>query len=235
MDFELAAIPTKTDVAQDFAGFLKKRSALEEEHAQGLKKISTANHESVRRQETRQGSYALQLADVTRVHERMAEHGMQFAMSLRQMHDDLNELCSNMERGRKHWKTEGTNSEKKVKDAESLLDKAKTKYDSLAEDYDRARTGDKSSGRVFTIKGPKSATQHEEDLHKKVLSADADYAEKVEIARAQRQENLASLRPAAVSAIQELIYECDSALTLQLQKYGLIIETKLVPSLLTCA
>lgn len=224
MEWDLVAITTKIDVTQDFAGFLKKRSVLEEEHAQGLRKISTANHESVRRQETRQGSYALQLADITRVHERMAEHGMQFSLSLRQMHDDLNELCLNMERGRKHWKTEGTNSEKKVKDAESLMDKAKTRYDSLAEDYDRVRTGDKSSGRVFTIKGPKSATQHEEDLHKKVMNADADYAEKVDIAQAQRQENLASSRPAALKAIQELIFECDSALTLQLQKYGMAVK-----------
>ncbi|TKA76017.1 hypothetical protein B0A49_02927 [Cryomyces minteri] len=214
--------------ARDFAGFLKERSSLEEKHAQGLKKLCKSTHESARRPDSRQGSYVAQLDNVTRVHERMADNGVQFALSLHQMHEDLSDLANNVERGRKHWKQTGLNAEKRAQDAESTMEKAKSKYDSLAEDYDRARTGDKGSGRVFGLKGPKSAAQHEEELLKKVQAADADYSGKVQTALTLRQELLNSSRPQAIRALQDLITECDSALTLQLQKFAAFNEKLLL-------
>lgn len=98
--------------------------------------------------------------------------------------------------------------------------KAKAKYDALAEDYDRAKTGDRQAGKKFGLKGPKSAAQHEEDLHRKVQAADGDYASKVQVAQGQRAELLSKLRPEAVKALQVSISECDTALTLQMQKFG---------------
>ena len=151
----------------------------------------------------------------------MADNGVQFALSLHQMHEDLHDLAVNMERGRKHWKQTGLSAEKRVQDSESLMEKAKSKYDSLAEDYDRTRTGDKQSGRVFGLKGPKSAAQHEEDLLRKVQQADSDYSSRVQNAKNQRQELVSTLRPQAVRVLQNLINECDSGLTLQLQKFGM--------------
>ena len=150
----------------------------------------------------------------------MADNGVQFALSLHQMHEDLHDLAANMERGRKHWKQNGLSAEKRVQDSESMMEKAKAKYDSLAEDYDRARTGDKQSGRVFGLKGPKSAAQHEEDLNRKVQAADSDYQSKVQLARSQRQELVSTLRPQAVKTLLDFINECDAGLTLQLQKFG---------------
>lgn len=167
------------------------------------------------------GSYAQQLSEVIRVHERMGDNGMQFALSLHQMHEDLNELSNNMERGRKNWKHEGLESEKRASDAESLMQKAKAKYDSLAEDYDRARTGDTKGSRRIGLKGPKSAEQYEQDLSRKLAQADLDYEEKVKQAKAQRAHLMSTGRPQAVKALQELIKECDSALALQLQKFGM--------------
>ena len=151
----------------------------------------------------------------------MADNGVQFALSLHQMHEDLHDLAANMERGRKHWKQNGLSAEKRVQDSEALMEKAKAKYDSLAEDYDRTRTGDKQSGRVFGLKGPKSAAQHEEDLLRKVQQADTDYSSRVQSAKNQRQELVSTLRPQAVGALQDLINECDFGLTLQLQKFGM--------------
>jgi len=156
----------------------------------------------------------------------MAEHEQQFALQLQQMHDDLTELSNNMEKGRKYWKQEGTNNEKRVKEAEGLMDKAKTRYDSLAEDYDRVRTGDKARG-GFGLKGPKSAEQREDELQRKVQTADSDYASRVQMARATRQENISRSRPQAIKALQDLISECDSALTLQLARFG---KDKCVPA-----
>lgn len=200
--------------------FLKKRSTLEEEQAQGLKKLCKSSHDSARRPDNRQGSYAQSYDEVIRIHDRMADNGIQFALSLHQMHEDLHDLAANIERGRKQWKQNGLSAEKRVQDAESMMEKAKSKYDSLAEDYDRAKTGDKQSGRVFGLKGPKSAAQHEEDLHRKVGQADSDYSAKVQAAKGQRQELVNTSRPQAIKALQELIHECDAGLTLQLQKFG---------------
>ena len=194
---------------------------MEEEHAQGLKKVCKSSYESARRPDNRQGSYAQNYSEVIRIHDRMADNGIQFALSLHQMHEDLHDLAANIERGRKHWKQNGLNAEKRVQDSESMMEKAKAKYDSLAEDYDRARTGDKQASRVFGLKGPKSAAQHEEDLNKKVQAADSDYSAKVQSAQSQRQELINTLRPQAIKAMQDLINECDSGLTLQLQKFGL--------------
>ncbi len=160
----------------------------------------------------------------------MADNGVQYALVLHQMHEDLHELAANIERGRKHWKQTGINAEKKVQDAESMTEKAKAKYDSLAEDYDRARTGDRQSGRVFGLKGPKSAAQHEEDLHRKVQAADTEYSTKVQSTQNQRQELINILRPQATKAIQDLIKECDAGLSLQLQKYGWWHSPLLFPS-----
>lgn len=152
------------------------------------------------------------------IHDRLAENGLQFASALHQMSEDLQDLTANMERGRKHWKQTGLNAEKRVQDSEAVMEKAKGKYDSLAEQYDRARTGDKQSGR-FGLKGTKSAAQQEEDLHKKVQAADSDYASKVSTAQSQRQELVSQLRPQAVRALRDLINECDSGLTMQFQKF----------------
>ena len=206
--------------SQEFAAFLKKRSSLEEEHAQGLKKLCKSSHELARRPESRQGSYIQHYNEFIQIHDRMADHGIQFALLLHQMHEDLHDLAANIEKGRRQWKQTGINAEKRVQDAEALTEKAKAKYDSLAEDYDRARTGDRQSGRVFGLKGPKSAAQHEEDLHRKVQAADSEYSTKVQATQSQRQELISTIRPQVVKAIQDLINECDSGLSLQLQKYG---------------
>jgi Rho GTPase-activating protein RGD1 len=154
------------------------------------------------------------------IHERMADNGAQFAISLHQMHEDLLEMVANIDRNRKLWKTTGLAAEQRVADTEGAMRKSKAKYDSLADDYDRARTGDRQAGKKFGLKGPKSAAQHEEDLLRKVQAADADYSQKVQTAQSQRAELLSKLRPEAVKAVEDLIKECDSALTLQMQKFG---------------
>ncbi|KAL8942022.1 MAG: hypothetical protein Q9216_001912 [Gyalolechia sp. 2 TL-2023] len=214
--------------AREFAAFLKKRSTLEEEHAQGLKKLCKASHEFSRRSDNRQGSYVQYYNEVIGIHDRLADNGVQFSLSLHQMHEDLYDLATNIERGRKQWKQTGLSAEKRVQDSENLVEKAKAKYDSLAEDYDRARTGDKQSGRVFGLKGPKSAAQHEEDLHRKMQAADSDYASRVQTTQSQRLELVNTQRPQAVKAILDLIKECDSGLTLQLQKFASFNEKLLL-------
>ncbi|KAK0112220.1 hypothetical protein ONS96_001469 [Cadophora gregata f. sp. sojae] len=214
--------------AKEFATFLKKRSTLEEEHSNGLKKLCRITAENIRRPEHRHGSFLQSYEEVTNIHERMSDNGAQFATSLHQMHEDLLEIASSIERGRKHWKATGLTAEQRVADSEAAMRKSKAKYDSLAEDYDRAKTGDRQQGKKFGLKGPKSAQQHEEDLLRKLRAADEDYAAKVQAAQSQKAELLSKTRPDAVQALEDLIKECDSALTLQMQKFASFNEKLLL-------
>lgn len=214
--------------AKEFATFLKERSSLEEKHSNGLKKLCRGTADNIRRPDQRHGSFLAAYEGVNSIHERMAENGTQFAVSLHQMHDDLMKMVANTELGRKQWKTQGLNAEKRVADTEDAMRKSKAKYDSLAEDYDRARTGDRQAGKKFGLKGPKSAQQHEEDLLRKVQAADQDYASKVQTTQSQRSELHSTLRPNAIKELQNLIKECDSALTLQMQKFASFNEKLLL-------
>ncbi|EOO01662.1 putative rho gtpase activator protein [Phaeoacremonium minimum UCRPA7] len=216
--------------AKEFALFLKKRSVLEDEHANGLKKLSKMTTDSMRRPDHLGGSFGVAYDDMMAIHERMAENGMQFAMSLHQMHEDLLELAAIAEKNRKGWKQNGLAAEQRVADFENAMRKSQSKYYSLAEEYDRARTGDTSGqkGKVFGFKGPKSAAQHEEDLLRKVQAADQDYQNKVQTLQAERGELVARTRPEAIKALQDIIKECDSGLVLQVQKFASFNEKLLL-------
>jgi hypothetical protein len=94
--------------------------------ALGIRKLCRSTYESLRRPDTRQGSYAQQLEEMIILHDRLAENGIAFALALHQMHDDLIDLVSNMERGRKHWKQFGLSAERKVHDAEQTVEKVRS-------------------------------------------------------------------------------------------------------------
>lgn len=148
----------------------------------------------------------------------MAEHGVQFSNTLFSMAEELYELAANSEKGRKHWKQTGLNAEKRVQDAEHAMEKAKSKYNSLAEQYDRARTGERQTGKLVGFK--KSAAQQEEDLQRKLEAADGDYAHKVQAAQTQQNELVTTLRPQTISALQDIIRETDAGLSAQMQKFA---------------
>jgi uncharacterized membrane protein YccC len=174
----------------------------------------------VRKPETRHESYQTQFEQVLHANERIADNGTQFGLALHAMHDNLLQLANKMDANRKTWKQQGLSAENKVQEAERLAEKAKAKYDQLAEDLDRVKTGDTGAGRKFGLKGPKSAAQHEEDLQRKTQAADQDYASRVQAAQASRKELVATLRPQAVTALVDLVKETDAALTMEMQKYG---------------
>ncbi|KAI1494578.1 hypothetical protein F5X96DRAFT_676372 [Biscogniauxia mediterranea] len=215
--------------AKEFALFLKKRSVLEEEHAKGMKKLCRSTQDNMHHGEHRQGTFAQSYDDMLLIHDRMAENGTQFALSLHQMHEDLMEVASVAEKHRKGWKQNGLAAEQRLTDLESAMRKSKHKYDSLAEEYDRVRTGEAKQGpRVFGIKGPKSAAQQEEDLLRKVQAADTDYMSKVQAYQTEKAAMVSTTRPEAIKALQDLIRECDSGTVLQMQKFASFNEKLLL-------
>lgn len=203
--------------------FLKKRAALEEDNCSGLKKLCRLTQDSMRRPEHRTGTFSQAYDEMVYIHERMAENGSHFAASLHQMHDDLVELASTAERSRKHWKTNGLSAEQKVADLEQAMRKQKTKYDALADEYERARTGEaRQTGKVLNAFKNKSAAQQEEDLLRKVQAADASYQNHVQTVLQEKQVLESTTRPEAIQSLQDLIKELDSGLALQMQKFGML-------------
>lgn len=161
----------------------------------------------------------------------MAENGIQFAASLHQMGEDLLELAANGERNRKNWKTSGLAAEQRVADLEQTMRKSKTKYDSLAEEYDRARTGEgrQGGGKVLgAFKAHKSAAQQEEDLLRKVQNADQTYAGHVQALQSEKAQLVSSARPETVKGLRDIVNEVDAGLTLQMQKFAAFNEKLLL-------
>ncbi|CAI6335819.1 unnamed protein product [Periconia digitata] len=214
--------------AKDFASCLKRRGQTEEEHAASLKKLSRMTLDSISKPEGRHESFKTQFEQVLHANERIADNGTQFGLALHAMHENLLQLATKMEGSRKTWKQQGLSAEQKVQDAEKLAEKAKAKYNQLSEDLDKVKTGDSGAGRKFGLKGPKSAAQHEEDLHRKVQAADQDYASKIQTAQASRKELITTLRPQAVAALVDLIKEIDAALTMEMQKFASFNEKLVV-------
>lgn len=215
--------------AKEFSLFLKKRSVLEDDHAKGMKKLCRTTQDSTRHQDHRQGSFAKATEEMLSIHERMAENGVQFALSLHQMHEDLLEVAAVAEKHRKGWKQTGMEAENRLVSLEHAMRKSKTKYDSLAEEYDRVRTGEAKQGpKVFGFKGPKSAAQHEEDLLRKVQAADTDYMGKVQAYQSEKATVESTTRPEAVKALEDLIKECDAGTMLQMQKFASFNEKLLL-------
>ncbi|KAI0188041.1 putative GTPase-activating protein [Xylaria flabelliformis] len=215
--------------AKEFAIFLKKRSVLEDEHARGMKKLCKLSQDNIHHADHRQGTFAKSYEEMLTIHERMAENGTQFAFSLHQMHEDLLEVAAVAEKHRKGWKQNGLAAEQRLVDIESAMRKSKTKYDALADEYERVRTGEAKQGtRVFGIKGSKSAAQQEEYLLHKTQAADTDYKGKVEAYQSEKATMESTTRPEAIRALQDLVRECDSGTTLQLQKFASFNEKLLL-------
>lgn len=184
--------------------------------------------DNLRRPDHRQGTFSKAYDEMFYINDRMAENGSTFAASLQAMHDELVELATATERSRKHWKATGLAAEQKVTDLESTMRKSKTKYDSLAEEYERARTGEARPGKVLNAFKNKSAAQVEEDLLRKVQAADHAYSGHVQTLQTEKAHLEDSLRPEAVKAITDLIREMDAGLTLQMQKLAAFNEKLLL-------
>ncbi|KAK8103745.1 beta-chimaerin [Apiospora kogelbergensis] len=162
------------------------------------------------------------------IHDRMAENGVQFAVSLHQMQEDLIEVANIAEKHRKGWKQNGLAAEARLQDIESAMRKSKAKYDALADEYERVKTGEARQGGRFGFKGPKSAAQQEEDLLRKTQAADTDYMTKVQNYQAEKATMDSSTRPEAIKALTDLVRECDSGTTLQMQKFASFNEKLLL-------
>ncbi|KAL2890985.1 Rho GTPase-activating protein 27 [Ceratocystis lukuohia] len=205
--------------AKEFATFLKKRSLLEDDYAQGIKKLCRLTFENINRPDHKQGTFAIAYEGTVTIQDHMADNGMLFAQTLYRMSEELMELATGAERNRKVWKATGLSAEQRVSDLEAAMRKSKNKYDAIADEYERAKTGDIRQSNKMFFKASKSAAQQEEDLLRKTQAADTDYRTRVQTLQSEMSDLMTKSRPEAVSALQVLIRETDSGLAMQMQKF----------------
>lgn len=187
------------------------------------------------RPDHREGSFLAACDEMMSIHDRVADNGLLFAHALLQMHTDLIDASEAAERHRKGFKSSGMTAEQRVAEVEQAMKKSKAKYDALAEEYDRARTGDmRPGGKMSLFKMQKSPAQQEEDLLRKVQGAEQAYFAQVQTLQSERAQLLATTRPETVKSLQSLILETDAILALQLQKFGkkpVLLERVHIPTL----
>ncbi|KAK6502296.1 hypothetical protein TWF506_002879 [Arthrobotrys conoides] len=206
--------------ARDFAGFLKKRAQIEEDHAAGLKKLCRVTHDTIHREPgPRRGTLMKGLQESNRIHDSLADNGVAFAAALNTMSEELTELSNNIEAGRKQWKNVVANSEKKGPNSYHEMEKARNKVDIAAKEYENSRNGSRSKGFLHNNRHP------EEDSRKKLEMADMEYVRQVEITNKVHSDLFRAERPQSVKALRDLILECDAGLSLQLQKFVALNES----------
>ncbi|RVD90161.1 uncharacterized protein DFL_001137 [Arthrobotrys flagrans] len=206
--------------ARDFAGFLKKRAQIEEDHAAGLKKLCRVTHDTIHREPgPRRGTLMKGLQESNRIHDNLADNGVAFAAALNAMSEELTELSNNIEAGRKQWKNVVANSEKKGPTSYHEMEKARNKVDIAAKEYENARNGTRSRSLLSGGRHP------EEDSRKKLEVADMEYMRQVELTNKIHSELFHVERPQSVKALRDLILECDAGLSLQLQKFVALNES----------
>ncbi|ODQ68108.1 RhoGAP-domain-containing protein, partial [Nadsonia fulvescens var. elongata DSM 6958] len=208
---------------KEFANFVKKRASAEADHYQSLKKLSRQSRESIKKPECRQGTFLAQFDKVVNINDKLFDVGQSFVTKLIIMNDELVELANSTAKSRKTIKESHTRHEKLLIDAEQLAEKAKHKYDGLCEDLEKVKIGDPTKNK-FGFKTTKSTPQHEEELQRKVTSADGDYKQKVLTAQRLRSELINMRRPETSKELQELTLACDAAMSFQLQRYASLHE-----------
>ncbi|KAJ1559289.1 hypothetical protein HK405_011235 [Cladochytrium tenue] len=121
---------------KDAVAFLRKRAAIEEEYAKSMSRLTQGFLSQ--KLEGKSGTYGDSWRKFVSLHERVADVRRQYGASVGAVADELSALQRNTERSRKEFKDAGLRRWKAVHDSEAALDKAKTRYESCSEEWERA-------------------------------------------------------------------------------------------------
>ncbi|KAF5112591.1 hypothetical protein DV454_004132 [Geotrichum candidum] len=207
--------------AKELAGYTKKRAAIEADRVADANKLGRHTKDAMRRDGGRQGTLVRQFDELIDANERIMDAVSVFVTALHAMHDELSELAKKNEKSRKALKESSMRDEKNLIEAEQNAEKARSKYVSLCEEMERLK--DPNKGAKFGF-NKKNTPQHEQELQTKINSAESEYRQRVYTAEKQRKDLVNQIRPQNVRKLMNHIMECDSGISLQLQKYSTLNE-----------
>ncbi|SCW02545.1 LAFE_0F08790g1_1 [Lachancea fermentati] len=210
---------------EELTKFVRKKYLMEDEHAQELGKTYRNFFVS----EPANSSLQRSIHSVLDFDGKLAQVKNSYVKALQKMYDELSALLLTMTKMRKSLKETSRRLEKDVADAIHSAEKAKSRYVSLCQDWEKLRMADPSKTKL-TLRGSKTTREQEEELQRKIDNADLDYKQKVDHSTSLRSTFLSRERPKIVSELKDLILEIDTAMAIQLQKYTIWTETLILNS-----
>ncbi|CAG8618131.1 12011_t:CDS:10, partial [Dentiscutata heterogama] len=221
--------------------FLKKRAAIEDEYGRMMIKLAKSMQEGHHTNDTKQGSYGENWLYMLKLHESIGENRVKFAAAIQEISEEITALYKETDKSRKNLKDSGQKHERTIQDAEQALEKAKNKYETHSEDWERTiliKNGEvvpslkpRTLTKAIFSKQPKSPTQlvkMEEDARNKAATANDTYKHHLSITNAARHEYFDIHLPRMVTALKDISDECDIGLQYHLARYTYLFENTMV-------
>ncbi|KAJ3095870.1 hypothetical protein HDU97_006444 [Phlyctochytrium planicorne] len=132
----LERIKSNMHSCKEVVQFLKKRAQIEEDYGKSMIKLSQSicNQKS----DGKEGTFNTSWKEFVKVNEQVGEIRMRFSQNISEVAEELTTLYKNTERSRKQLKDAGYKHWKSVHDSEVSLEKSKTKYETLSEEWEKA-------------------------------------------------------------------------------------------------
>ncbi|KAF9093860.1 hypothetical protein BGX23_002840 [Mortierella sp. AD031] len=186
----------------------------------------------------KQGSYGDGWSHILEMHERMGNNRLEFSRDLQVVSEELSSIYKETDRSRKQFKEAGAKQERIVQEHEQNLDKAKQKYDTLTEEWERAilqKSADPTAPKKTATKGmtmsifrqPKSVNQlhkQEEEARAKATAAHEQYKSQLAKTNDLRQFYFSNTLPSILKNLKDTIDESDLSLQYYLMRYGYMSE-----------
>ncbi|KAF9978806.1 hypothetical protein BGZ73_000075 [Actinomortierella ambigua] len=223
----------------DLASFLKKRSVMEAEYGTNIVKGASALREAHRlSQEGKQGSYGECWNKILEMHERMGSNHLELSRDLQILSEELSIIYKETEKSRKQFKEAGAKQERILQEHDHDLEKAKVKYDTSTEEWERAilqKANDPSAPKrtltkTMTMnifrqpKSPGSLHKQEEEARLKAATAHEQYKKQLAKVNDVRQYYFSTTLPSILKNVKDTIDEFDMALQYHLVRYGYMSE-----------
>ncbi|KAF9209297.1 hypothetical protein BGZ49_005361 [Haplosporangium sp. Z 27] len=223
---------------------------MEAEYGTNVLKLATGFRDNYRQQPEgvngqshfKQGSFGDCWLHILEMHERLGNNRLEFSRDLQVISEELSTIYKETDRSRKQFKEAGAKQERIVQEHEQNLEKAKQKYDTLTEEWERAilqkaadptaskKTMTKSKG-MSIFRQPKSVSQlhrQEEEARAKATAAHEQY--KVQLAKTNdtRQYYFSHMLPSILKNLKDTIDESDLSLQYYMMRYGYMYEDYLM-------
>jgi len=248
----LDRVKQNTNSCKDAIGFLKKRAIIEEEYGKAMLKLCQTTLENTGKEkiDNKQGTYNDCWNQFLELHEKIGNNRLKFAESIGTVTDNLFTLLKNTERSRKQLKEAGLKHQKAVSDSESLLEKAKIKYETCSEaweeailekerqfveHYGNATLASQGNGTVKkkslfgkNTVNPTKLQKIEDDARNKAAQANESFKSQLISTNTIRREFFRNNLPRILKSLKEANDECDNTLQYNLGKYSLDYENALM-------
>ncbi|KDN46778.1 GTPase activating protein [Tilletiaria anomala UBC 951] len=238
--------------AREAASFLKKRAAIEEDYARSMLKLSRSSAEAYSNGDGKAGTYVGSWMGLMKVHDQLADARLRFSQKLAEMSDELANLAKEVDKQRRFARETGQKLEKNLQDAEQGVEKARSRFDSSAEDLERLllvkqgesakggelqSTGGNSGGKrtlgkamgktglLFKQKNPQQMLRQEEEIRVKTSNASDAFRKEVHQTQQMRQEYFNMQLPRILRSLKESAEEIDNGTQYHLMRYAFLYES----------